>query len=524
MRVEIKMWIQSIFILLGLTVNMISSFNTPKIQKFTPQNYVKPWETLTPEQGGEMFEYISRPDSSFEYYDTGVILNRDRWWGKWVGYVLNVTSQTWRSPDEVSISKWTHQLAVIVPDHLRIRDQALLYLTGGDNVPESALEESREDIILASTMATRTGSITAAMFQIPNQPIVFHTDPIQKQRHEDAVVGYTWLEFFRNTSRAEVLSLLPMTKAGVRGMDTLQHFCDQKGWTSLSQFVVAGASKRGWTTWMVGAVDTRVKAIIPVVMDLLHIQQNLIRHYQSLGGWSFAFSDYFELGLTGYINTPLMSRLGQVIDVATYLPFLDIPKLVIGTTGDEFFLLDDDSLWWNELKTPLKTPVNKNQTWRLLIPNAEHTLDTGILTVIEGVSGFYDAILKNAKIPQMEWKTGSTSLTLHLEQKPSYVWLRQAQTQSNRRDFRLVVSPQNCSFLKVEEYCLQPVLWDLEILSNDLEQHVEIKSKKNKYSAALIEVRFPGEEWDFIFTTQAVITPNEYPFDPPQGGDLGNLV
>lgn len=37
--------------------------------------------------------------------------------------------------------------------------------------------------------------------------------------------------------------------------------------------MVAGASKRGWTTWTTAAVDKRVFAAIPIVMDLLNLNQ-----------------------------------------------------------------------------------------------------------------------------------------------------------------------------------------------------------------------------------------------------------
>ena len=67
----------------------------------------------------------------------------------------------------------------------------------------------------------------------------------------------------------------------------------------MSKWVIAGASKRGWTTWTVGAVDQalaspRVIGIIPVVMDLFQMQASLHHHYRSLGGWTFAFEPYYE--------------------------------------------------------------------------------------------------------------------------------------------------------------------------------------------------------------------------------------
>ena len=48
--------------------------------------------------------------------------------------------------------------------------------------------------------------------------------------------------------------------------------------------IVAGASKRGYSTWHVAAVDPRVIAIVPIVMDALNFAENAQHHYRSLGG------------------------------------------------------------------------------------------------------------------------------------------------------------------------------------------------------------------------------------------------
>jgi PhoPQ-activated pathogenicity-related protein len=112
-------------ILLGLA--LLAIFASALDVSFVPENYVKGWPET---KNLPLFDYVAKLDTSYKYRDTGIVLNENRLYGKWVGYVLNVTSQTWLSEEEVSISVWTHNLVVIVPDHLKITDHALLYLTG----------------------------------------------------------------------------------------------------------------------------------------------------------------------------------------------------------------------------------------------------------------------------------------------------------------------------------------------------------------------------------------------------------
>ena len=61
------------------------------------------------------------------------------------------------------------------------------------------------------------------------------------------------------------------------------------GGSSLDYYSVAGASKRGWTTWLVGAVDpTRVVAIIPIVLDAINFVAVEKHQWRSYGGWASA--------------------------------------------------------------------------------------------------------------------------------------------------------------------------------------------------------------------------------------------
>ena len=86
--------------------------------------------------------------------------------------------------------------------------------------------------------------------------MVFATDPLQKARSEDAIIAFTWNHFIQDTSQPEWLLRLPMTKAVVRAMDTVTAFSlSVDPAYNIKDFYIAGASKRGWTTWTTAAVD-----------------------------------------------------------------------------------------------------------------------------------------------------------------------------------------------------------------------------------------------------------------------------
>src|SRR4030095_11776051 len=105
---------------------------------------------------------------------------------------------------------------------------------------------------------------------VPNQPLTFVGDG--KPRTEDSFIAYTWDQFLK-TGDAKWPARLPMTKSAVRAMDTITAFCasDKGGKVKVDRFVVAGGSKRGWTTWTTAAVDDWVVAIVPIVIDTLNV-------------------------------------------------------------------------------------------------------------------------------------------------------------------------------------------------------------------------------------------------------------
>ncbi|CAF1690471.1 unnamed protein product, partial [Adineta ricciae] len=71
----------------------------------------------------------------------------------------------------------------------------------------------------------------------------------------------------------------------------------------------------------------------------------------SLVGWTFAFQDYYKLNITQYVDNDNMTKLSAIIDPLNYIDRFSKTKILqIQATGDEFFLLDNEAVFWNDLQ------------------------------------------------------------------------------------------------------------------------------------------------------------------------------
>jgi PhoPQ-activated pathogenicity-related protein len=64
-------------------------------------------------------------------------------------------------------------------------------------------------------MGVELGMVAAAVYQVPNQPLIFSSDPLQHRRSEDAILALSWHQYMENFN-PEWVARLPMTKAAVR--------------------------------------------------------------------------------------------------------------------------------------------------------------------------------------------------------------------------------------------------------------------------------------------------------------------
>ena len=375
------------------------------------------WPSASAEEN-PLDRYVAKPDPAYEYR----LLSTDKGRG-YTAYILEMTSQTFLTKADVDRTLWKHWVIIVKPTKLR-HQTGMLMITGGSNGKEPPTKAS--DMVVQT--AVKTGSVVAELKMVPNQPLRFTGE--DRDRYEDAFIAYTWDKYLR-TGDERWPARLPMTKAGVRAMDTITDFLakPESGSVTVDKFVVAGASKRGWTTWSVAAVDKRVVAIVPIVIDMLNVVPSFKHHYRAYGGYSPAVKDYQEMGIMGWQDTPEYKRLMKFVEPYEFRERFTMPKFLINACGDQFFLPDSWKFYYHDLI---------GQKHLRYVPNTGHSL--GGTDAVYSMVAYYNGILNQAKLPEYEWavqEDGSIKVTTATQPKEVLLWQC---SNPEGRDFRIEVT------------------------------------------------------------------------------------
>ncbi len=370
--------------------------------------------------------YVARPDPAYEY---GLYARDDTL--SYTSYFLRMISQNWRHPEEVDRTTWEHDLQITVPAvrHSPSPKTALLIINGGKNgrPPNTETGEAM------ATLALTSGMVVAMINQIPNQPLYF-ADEVDHPRTEDAILAYS-LDRFLETGDEEWPVHLAMTKAVVRAMDTVQAFLGERN-IPIQDFILLGGSKRGWTTWLTAAVDARVKAIVPISIDLLHMDQQFTHHWEALGFYSPAIADYEAFDLPCRSRSKLGQDLLAIIDPYRYRDRYQLPKLLINSAGDEFFLSDSWRFYYEELPGPKWLRYTFN-TGHAQGEDTEQLLDVALAAL-----AWIRTLNAGQEPPRYQWWLAADgTIRVLAEDRPDAVFLVQA-TNPDARDFRLPVIGQ----------------------------------------------------------------------------------
>lgn len=441
---------------------------------FTASAAAEPAEPLPAKTA--LDDYVGKPDPSYSWKVVKQVPGKG-----FTAYLVDMTSQTWRTSEEVDRPVWRHWLTVVKPDRLA-GDTGFLFIGGGrnDRDPPNPVDEKMVKIALASR------SVAAQLRMVPNQPLVFHGDG--KPRFEDDLVAYTWDQFLK-TGDPTWPARNPMVKSAVRAMDTVTALMasEEGGKTDLGKFVVAGGSKRGWTTWLTGAVDDRVVAIVPIVIDVLNAAKSIRHHWAAYGFWAPAIHDYEEHGILARLDHPRTDDLYRLVDPYYYRHRLQKPKYVVAAAGDQFFLPDSARFYFDELP---------GEKYLRVVPNADHSLDGS--DALESIVAFYRLLLSGKPRPEFSWTfEPSGTIRVKAQDPPVKALLWQA-TNSNARDFRLET--------------FGPKYVATEVASNGGAFTAKVEKPPRGWTAYFVELTYRVGELPLKFTTPVRVVPDTLPF------------
>jgi PhoPQ-activated pathogenicity-related protein len=436
--------------------------------------FLATWAAATP-----LDDYIAKPDPSYTYTlaeTTEIPLLKV--------YAIDMKSQTWRSEKEVNRTLWQHWVSLYVPTNVT-SNTALLFINGGSN---RSTTPPKPDKMLAM-IAVQSRTVLVDLKQVPNEPLTFADDP-GNERSEDAIIAYTFDKFLKTQDPTWPL-LLPMVKSAVRAMDTTQDYLPKAtgGKIQIKDFVVTGGSKRGWTTWLTGAVDQRVRAIAPIVIDVLNMGPQMQHHFAAYGFFSKAIGDYEQMKVLNQLDSRGGSNMRNFVDPYEYRTRYTMPKFLINSSGDQFFLCDSAQFYFKDLP---------GEKYLLYCANTDHGLSGS--GAEKALLAWYTAVLAGKDRPQFSWEVaGEGHMVVTAKTRPTQVLLWTA-TNPEARDFRLE---------KIGK------AWTSAPLGGN-DQGVydaTVKAPEKGWTAYFVELQFDsGTPNPYRFSTEVRVVPDTLPF------------
>jgi len=447
--------------------------------------------------------YIAEPDPAYHWYNTGVQFRGEESSVGWTAHVLNMTSQRWLSEAVISNPEWWHVVVAVIPDNLNNPDWLTMIIESGINHEDIAFAEHispreppdevdgisykgqtfhshltitstnildrvpklREGIYKAAHIATHTGALAASLFSSLNDWEIFTSDERHLHRTDDAIKSYTWVEFLRNNGDdARRVMELPLAKAALRCIDTLQNFTKGLPSGMVSRFGVTGYSKYGSGTWTLGALgDPRIHAIAPSALPLQFVSPpplNLLQQPEQIGTnyegrnpvtdfethfQNFMLSADLEDKNPSYdLYTVLLlkelaaghfdlaERITSLTEPGYYSQHIRVPTFFVMTIQDAWF--DKSTLkvadWWPKLDAPKS----------LLFVPTEHENAITFRGGLEPITAYFLKQIRCQPMPMISYAQQGDSVTVSQLSEDEPIEVRLNYARANCKDNSLLRS------------------------------------------------------------------------------------
>jgi len=420
----------------------------------------------TPAPPTDLADYIKRPEPDYAWKKVGVAETPQ-------GTVstLELTSQKWQG------LVWTHGLQVVVPKGRKPQATVVLWNQGGKPSAASA--------VLALQIAERVQAPVAFLYGVPNQPLF-------GGKTEDALIAETFVKYLE-TKDATWPLLFPMAKSVVKAMDAIQAFAKDEWQFEVTHFVVTGASKRGWTSWLTAATgDPRVKAIAPLVIDTLGFEAQMKNQLAAFGKPSEMIADYTRAGLVPIPDSAAARKLWSMVDPLAYRAALTLPKMLVHGTNDPYWPLDALNTYWGDLRGPKGV---------VYVPNAGHDLretdDKGTRQLfpkraIDTLAAFCKSQVFGKPLPTLAWEFQPAGDYLMTKPIGTVQSVSRWTATSDTRDFRKARWTEELAFDKQ----------DLKPYDGSREVGLKIPEAGAKFAAVYGDVTFDFDGLPLHLSTQ----------------------
>ena len=170
-----------------------------------------------------------------------------------------------------------------------------------------------------------------------------------------------------------------------------------------------------------------VSPALPQVERVVNVVPSMDHHYAAYGFWAPAVRDYEEQGIMARKNEGAYRDLIRLVDPYYHLDRLRMPKYIVNSAGDQFFLPDSSRFYFDELQ---------GEKYLRYIPNTDHSLSGSDVT--ESITTYTGLIAGGVPRPEFSWKfEDDGSIRVSAVDRPAEVRLWQA-ANPDARDFRLV--------------------------------------------------------------------------------------
>ncbi len=241
------------------------------------------------------------------------------------GNVCRFSGHRWKN------GVWEHEVRMYRPASGEIvsQDTYFLEVTGDDaGAPDDAYGQALADALRLPV---------ALLFGIPNQPIW--------NMREDDLIAHSFEQYVEHGDPEWPL-LVPMVRSVSCAIDVIAEWSFER----FRKVVVGGASKRGWTSWLVAQLDDpRVVGIVPVVYDNLNMAAQLENQNRVWGALSPMLEDYTRRRLHELAITPGGEALVRFVDPWTGLGVQRVPALVVSGSNDPFWTVDAGRVFYRGL-------------------------------------------------------------------------------------------------------------------------------------------------------------------------------